>query len=66
MMKEMPIMMETRVLMLEEKAALLEDSVAIAQTHSDTLELHVLPHQTSIGTERLVSDVYEFRASPQW
>ena len=43
----------------------LEESVAIAQTHWNTLERHVLPHKMSIGTEGLINDVYEFRASPQ-
>ena len=40
-----------------EEAAPLEKNVGIAQAHGDTLELHILPHQTSIGVEGLVSDV---------
>ena len=45
---------------------LLEESVVIAKTCADTLELHVLHHQTSVGTEGFTSDVFKFRASPQW
>ena len=65
MTREKPILTETRISKLEERGSPLEESVAIGQTHGDMLELHVLPHQTSIGTEGLVNDVYEFRASPQ-
>ena len=47
-------------------AAPLEASVAIAETHANTLELHVLHHQMSVGAEGFVSDVFKFGESPQW
>ena len=66
MMRETLIMTETRIRCWRRGAAPLEESVAIVQTHDEMLELHVLHHQMSIGTEGLVSDVYKFRASLQW
>ena len=38
----------------------------IAETRVDMLELHVLHHQTSSGTEGFAGDVFEFGARPQW
>ena len=66
MMRVMPIMMETRILMWEEMGTPLEASVAIAETHADTLELHVLHHQTRVGAKGFASEVFKFGASPQW
>ena len=65
MMRAMLIMMETRISMLEESAVPLEASVVIAKTHANTLELHVLHHQMSVGAEGFVGDVFKFEANPQ-
>ena len=47
-------------------AAPLEASVAIAGTRANTLELHVLHHQTSVGAKGFAGDVFKFGESLQW
>ena len=66
MMRAMPIMMDTSILMLEERAAPLEASVVVAETCADTLQLHILHHQMSIGAKGFAGDVLKIGASPQW
>ena len=44
----------------------LETSVAISETRANTLELHVLHHETSIGGEGFAHDAFKLGASLQW
>ena len=66
MMREKPILTEMRIWKLEERGALLEKSFAIDQTCANTLELDILPRETSIGIEGDVSAVCGLPSTPPW
>ena len=66
MMREKPILTKMRIWKLEERGTPLEESFVIDQTYADTLELDILPCETSIGIEGRVSAVCGLPSTPPW